>query len=116
MESPASRFLKLSTMIFPVLLPFLRASAAGIASDTLNNGGNITDGETLISSGSKDGNGSGSDRVESPGTQTQNPIVKPKPDPNPDSGENPAPKPKPAGIQNPTGYPKPDNVTTNQQA
>ncbi|CAD6262116.1 unnamed protein product [Miscanthus lutarioriparius] len=52
MESPASRFLNLSAMIFPVLLLFLRASVAGIASDTLNNGGNITDGETLVSSGS----------------------------------------------------------------
>ncbi|KAG2569084.1 hypothetical protein PVAP13_7NG389000 [Panicum virgatum] len=36
-------------MIFPVLLLFLRASAAAIASDTLNTGGNITDGETLVS-------------------------------------------------------------------
>jgi len=36
-------------MIFPVLLIFLRASAAAVASDTLNTGGNITDGETLVS-------------------------------------------------------------------
>ena len=53
MESPTNRFLNLPAMIFPVLLLFLRASAAaGIAPDTLNNGGNITDGGTLVSSGS----------------------------------------------------------------
>ncbi|KAJ1272966.1 hypothetical protein BS78_06G243700 [Paspalum vaginatum] len=48
----STRFLNFSAMIFPVLLLFLGASsAAGIASDTLSNGGNITDGETLVSSG-----------------------------------------------------------------
>ncbi|KAF8660129.1 hypothetical protein HU200_057687 [Digitaria exilis] len=55
MEAPtATRFANLPAMIFPVLLLFLRASSAtAIASDTLNNGGNITDdGETtLVSSG-----------------------------------------------------------------
>jgi hypothetical protein len=51
---------------------------------------------------SKDGNGSGSDRVESPYTQNRNPNLKPEPDPNPDSGENPSPKPKPADTRNPT--------------
>ncbi|PUZ49083.1 hypothetical protein GQ55_7G297000 [Panicum hallii var. hallii] len=44
-----NRFPNHLAMIFPVLLLFLRASAAAIASDTLNNGGNITDGETLVS-------------------------------------------------------------------
>lgn len=35
-----------------VLLLILRTSAAGTASDTLSNGGNLADGETLVSSGS----------------------------------------------------------------
>lgn len=52
MESPTNRFLNLPAMIFPVLLLFLRGSAAGIASDTLSSDGNITDGEILVSSGS----------------------------------------------------------------
>jgi hypothetical protein len=37
----------------------------------------------------KDGNGSGSDWVESPCTQNQNPKSKPEPEPNTDSGGNP---------------------------
>ncbi|KAG2571419.1 hypothetical protein PVAP13_7KG399201 [Panicum virgatum] len=51
MEAPTtSRFPNQHlAMIFPVLLMFLRASAAAVASDTLNTGGNITDGETLVS-------------------------------------------------------------------
>ncbi|CAO2043872.1 unnamed protein product [Urochloa humidicola] len=43
-------YLKLPAFIIPVLL-CLRCSAAGTTSDTLNNGGNITDGETLVSAG-----------------------------------------------------------------
>ena len=43
----------------------------------------------------KDGNRSGSDRVEYLGTQNQNPNLKPKPEPNTASGENPSPKPNP---------------------
>ncbi|CAL5025252.1 unnamed protein product [Urochloa decumbens] len=43
-------FSYLPVLIFPMLLCF-RSSAAGATSDTLNNGGNITDGETLVSSG-----------------------------------------------------------------
>ncbi|XP_062226870.1 receptor-like serine/threonine-protein kinase SD1-8 [Phragmites australis] len=46
----ATKFLYLPAVIFPMLL-FFRASAAGIAPDTLNNGGNITDGGTLVSAG-----------------------------------------------------------------
>jgi len=42
---------------------------------------------------SKNGNGSGSDRVESPCTQNRNP--KSKPEPETDSGGNPSPKPNP---------------------
>ncbi|XP_066350575.1 G-type lectin S-receptor-like serine/threonine-protein kinase At4g27290 [Miscanthus floridulus] len=42
----------LVTLIFPVFLLLLRASAAGTASDTLSSSSNITDGETLVSSGS----------------------------------------------------------------
>ena len=41
----------------------------------------------------KNGNGSGSDRVESPCTQNRNP--KSKPEPETDSGGNPSPKPNP---------------------
>src|SRR6185503_12792317 len=41
----------------------------------------------------KDGNGSGSDRVESPCTQNRNP--KSKPEPETDSSRNPSPKPNP---------------------
>jgi hypothetical protein len=41
----------------------------------------------------RDGNGSGSDRVECLGTQNQNPNLKPETDPNTDSGENSCPKP-----------------------
>ncbi|CAL5014686.1 unnamed protein product [Urochloa decumbens] len=43
-------FSYLPVLIFPMLLCFI-SSAAGATSDTLNNGGNITDGETLVSSG-----------------------------------------------------------------
>ncbi|CAM0148062.1 unnamed protein product [Urochloa decumbens] len=43
-------FSYLPVLIFPMLLCF-RSSAAGTTPDTLNNGGNITDGETLVSSG-----------------------------------------------------------------
>jgi hypothetical protein len=41
----------------------------------------------------KDGNGSGSDRVESPCTQNRNSKSKPEPEPKIDSGGNPSPKP-----------------------
>jgi hypothetical protein len=41
----------------------------------------------------KDGNGSGSDRVESPCTENQKPKSKPEPEPKTDSGGNPSPKP-----------------------
>jgi hypothetical protein len=46
--------LNLVALIFGTLLLLLRRSSgagAGISSDTLNNGGNITDGETLLSAG-----------------------------------------------------------------
>ena len=46
----------------------------------------------------KDGNGSGSVRVECMGTQNRNPNLKPEPDPNIDSGQNSSPKPKPDWI------------------
>jgi hypothetical protein len=61
----------------------------------------------------KDGNGLGSDRVESPCTQNQNPKSKPEPKPNTDSGENQSPKPNPripktrTDTRNPNRYPKP---------
>ncbi|XP_066336267.1 G-type lectin S-receptor-like serine/threonine-protein kinase At4g27290 isoform X2 [Miscanthus floridulus] len=42
----------LLTVIFTVFLLLLKASAAGTASDTLSSSSNITDGETLVSSGS----------------------------------------------------------------
>ncbi|KAK3133351.1 hypothetical protein QOZ80_6AG0535420 [Eleusine coracana subsp. coracana] len=48
---PTIKYLKLPLLIFPILLLFVGASAAGTPSDTLNNGGNITDGETLNSTG-----------------------------------------------------------------
>ncbi|CAN6236362.1 unnamed protein product [Urochloa humidicola] len=52
MATPTSKFLNLPSLILPILLLSHRASGAGgIASDTLNNGGNITDGETLVSAG-----------------------------------------------------------------
>ncbi|KAL6651964.1 hypothetical protein ACP70R_010889 [Stipagrostis hirtigluma subsp. patula] len=51
MEAAAAKFLNLPTLIFPVLLLLSSTSAAGIASDTLSNGGNITDGKTLVSAG-----------------------------------------------------------------
>ena len=67
----------------------------------------------------KDGNGSGSDRVESPCTQNRNPKSKPESAPKTDSGGNPSPKPNlripetRTDTQNPNGYPKPalyDNI------
>ena len=63
----------------------------------------------------KDGNGSGSDRMESPCTQNRNPKSKPKSAPKTDSGGNPSPKPNPripADTQNPNGYPKPTDIYT----
>ena len=53
MAAPTIKFSNLPLLIFPILLLFHRASGAGaIASDTLSNGGNITDGETtLVSAG-----------------------------------------------------------------
>ncbi|PAN40271.1 hypothetical protein PAHAL_7G303700 [Panicum hallii] len=52
MAAPTIKFTNLPLLILPILLLFHRASGAGgIASDTLNNGGNITDGETLVSAG-----------------------------------------------------------------
>ena len=57
---------------------------------------------------SKDGNGSGSVRVEYLGTQNRNPNLKPEPDPNSYSGTNSNPKPKPADTRNRTDNPKPD--------
>ncbi|WVZ87310.1 hypothetical protein U9M48_033967 [Paspalum notatum var. saurae] len=47
---PAIKFLNFPSVIFPLLLLFLRASGA-TASDMLITGGNITDGETLVSAG-----------------------------------------------------------------
>jgi hypothetical protein len=49
----------------------------------------------LSNNASKDGNGSGSDRVESPCTQNRNPKSKPEPEPKTDSGGNLSPKPNP---------------------
>ncbi|CAL5070228.1 unnamed protein product [Urochloa decumbens] len=45
------KLLYLPALIFLIMLLCLRSSAAGTTSDTLNNGGNITDGETLVSAG-----------------------------------------------------------------
>jgi len=69
-------------------------------------------------SNSKDGNGSGSDRVESPCTQNRNPKSKPESAPKTDSGGNPSPKPNPripetrTDTRNPNGYPKPADIYT----
>jgi len=63
---------------------------------------------------SKDGNGSGSVRVEYLGTQNRNPNLKPEPDPNSNSGTNSNPKPKPVDTRNRTGNPKPE-FFSNQQ-
>jgi hypothetical protein len=66
----------------------------------------------------KDGNGSGSDQVESPCTQNRNPKLKPEPEPKTDSGENLSPKPNPwihetrTDTRNPNGYPKPADKYT----
>jgi len=66
----------------------------------------------------KDGNGSGSDRVESPCTQNRNPKSKPESAPKTDSGGNPSPKPNPripetrTDTRNPNGYPKPADIYT----
>ena len=54
-----------------------------------------TDDRRLLCYAPKDGNGSGSDRVESPCTQNRNPKSKPEPEPETDSGGNPSPKPNP---------------------
>jgi len=62
----------------------------------------------------KDGNGSGSVRVEYLGTQNRNPNLKPEPDPNSNSGTNSNPKPKPADTRNRTDNPKPE-FFSNQQ-
>ena len=68
----------------------------------------------IQSTGCKDGNGSGSDRVESPCTQNRNPKSKPESAPKTDSGGNPSPKPNPripetrTDTRNPNGYPKPE--------
>jgi len=48
MEAATIKFLHLVALIFYVLL---LPSAGSTAPDTLNNGGNITDGETLVSAG-----------------------------------------------------------------
>ncbi|KAJ1272959.1 hypothetical protein BS78_06G243000 [Paspalum vaginatum] len=51
---PTTKFLNFPSVISPLLLLLLRASGgagAGTVSDTLINGGNITDGETLVSDG-----------------------------------------------------------------
>jgi hypothetical protein len=60
----------------------------------------------------KDGNGAGSDRVESPCTQNRNPKSKPESAPNTKSGRNSSPKPKPTDPRNPTDPPKPETFTT----
>jgi len=49
---------------------------------------------------SRDGNRSGSGRVQCPGTQNRNPNLKPEPDLNTDLGQNPSPKLKP--VDTPT--------------
>ncbi|KAF8651282.1 hypothetical protein HU200_063532 [Digitaria exilis] len=51
MAAPTTKFLNLPLLLFfPILLLFHRASGAGsISPDTLNTGGNITHGETLVS-------------------------------------------------------------------
>ncbi|TVU16228.1 hypothetical protein EJB05_39780, partial [Eragrostis curvula] len=51
MAATTSRFHNLHALIFSVLILLIRASAAGIVTDTLSSAGNITDGETLVSSG-----------------------------------------------------------------
>ncbi|KAL6844526.1 hypothetical protein ACP4OV_026199 [Aristida adscensionis] len=51
MDAAGTKFLNFPAVTFPVLLLFLTTSASGIASDTLSSGGNITDGETLVSAG-----------------------------------------------------------------
>ncbi|KAL6651461.1 hypothetical protein ACP70R_010386 [Stipagrostis hirtigluma subsp. patula] len=50
MAAVSRKFLSLPSLIFPVLL-FLGTSTGSIASDTIINSGNITDGETLVSAG-----------------------------------------------------------------
>ncbi|TVU32342.1 hypothetical protein EJB05_24067, partial [Eragrostis curvula] len=46
-----TKFHHLHVLLFSALILFLRTSAAGTVRDTLSNAGNITDGETLVSSG-----------------------------------------------------------------
>ena len=81
-----------------------------------NNSGSIAHDKhaDLKCSQPKDGNGSGSVRVEYLGTQNRNPNLKPEPDPNSNSGTNSNPKPKPADTRNRTGNPKPE-FFSNQQ-
>jgi len=56
---------------------------------------------------SKDGNGSGLDRVESPCTQNRNPKSKPETKTETDSGENLVPKPNPRIPETRTDTPNP---------
>ena len=58
----------------------------------------------------RDGNGSGSVRVQCLGTQNRNPNLKPEFAPNFNSGRNSSPKPKPADNRNPTDNPKPEFI------
>lgn len=52
MAPATTKFHNLDAVIFSVLILFLRASAAGnVVTDTLSLDGNVTDGETLVSSG-----------------------------------------------------------------
>nr|TKW06785.1 hypothetical protein SEVIR_7G263400v2 [Setaria viridis] len=51
MAATTTKFPNLPLLIFPILLFSHIASSAGIVSKTLNNGANITDGETLVSPG-----------------------------------------------------------------
>jgi hypothetical protein len=57
---------------------------------------------------SKNGNGSGSDRVDCLGTRNRNPNLKPESAPNIDLGKNPYLNSKPADHRNPTDNSKPD--------
>uniref|UniRef100_A0A0E0KVN9 non-specific serine/threonine protein kinase n=1 Tax=Oryza punctata TaxID=4537 RepID=A0A0E0KVN9_ORYPU len=51
MEAATANIFHLSLTFFSVVLLSLRTSAAGVASDTLSNGRNLTDGNTLVSAG-----------------------------------------------------------------
>ena len=63
----------------------------------------------------KDGNGSGSVRVECLGTQNRNPNLKPEPDPNFNSGENSYPKPNPRIPETQRLIRYPNSFTNKQQ-